>query len=329
MSFGTPYVLFGLLAVPLAAIGYWVLDRRRTRRSASWSGRALLPNTVRRPSSKLRRVPVVLFLLGLTFLLVGFARPQQVLGSVHGEEAAIVVTLDISNSMAANDVKPTRILAARNSVIRFLHKLPSKYQVALVTFSDKARLVVEPTLSHRRVIANLPDTATPLAGTAIGDAIDQSVAVTVQAVGKSTPGTPNPPGAVLLISDGQQTAVGTKPEDAAQHALVNGIPINTISVGTPRGIVEQPVKLYGGQASTRRVSVPANPTTLRNVSQVTGGKFFETASVPQLARVYENLGSHAVRGHRTRELSTTAAGVAFVFILAGIALSGLWYGRLA
>jgi Ca-activated chloride channel homolog len=329
VSFGTPYLLFGLLAVPLAAVGYWVLERRRARRSGSWSGQAMLPNTVRRPSSKLRIVPAALFLLGLTFLLVGFARPQQILSSSHGEGAAIVLTIDISNSMAADDVKPTRILAARSAAIRFLHKLPSKYRVALVTFSDKSRLVVGPTFNHGRVIANLPDTATLLAGTAIGDAINEAVAVTVQTVGKSTPGTPNPPGAVLLISDGQQTAVGTRPEDAAQHALVNGIPIDTLTVGTPRGIVQQPVKTYGGQVSTQTVPVPVNPTTLQNVSQLTGGKSLQTGSGSQLARVYQNLGSHTAHGHRTHELSAAAAVVALILILAGVLLSGLWYGRLA
>ena len=329
MSFGAPYLLFGLLLVPLAAFGYGVFERRRATRSAAWSRPALLPNMVRRPSRRPRYVPLAMFLLGLTFLLVGFARPQRTLDSVRTGAAAVVLTFDVSGSMAATDVRPTRIGAARNAAIRLLSELPSNYQVGLVTFADKVHLVVPPTFDRKSVIARLPTAVTPLAGTAIGDAINLSVAATVGAVGKSAPGYPHPPGAVVLISDGAQTDIGPQPQDAAQTALAAGVPVDTISVGTQNGVVVQPVNLSNGQASTETIPVPADGTSLQQVSQVTGGTFFPSAAGARLAKVYESLGSHTSHERTTRDLSVIAAGAAFVFMVTGIALSGLWFSRIA
>ncbi len=328
MTFAAPYMLFGLLAVPLAAVGYWVLEGRRSQRAAAWSTRAMLPNIVRRPSERLRHLPAALMLIGLTFLLVGFARPQRVLNSVRSG-ATVVLTFDVSGSMAATDVQPTRIMAAHNGAIAFLNELPSKYQVAVVTFADKVNLAVAPTFNRAKVIAGIPTTVTPLGGTAIGDAVDGSLAVAVRAVGKSHPGNPHPPAAILLISDGAQTAQGTKPQDAAAKARLAGIPVDTISVGTANGQVTQQIPLKGGQKETKKSPVPVDPTTLQVVSHLTGGQFFKAFSAQQLTQVYKNLGSHTSQAKSKHELSALATGVALIFILAGVVLSALWFRRLA
>ncbi|HWB21576.1 MAG TPA: VWA domain-containing protein [Gaiellaceae bacterium] len=328
MTFAAPYLLFTLLAVPVAAIGYLLLERRRTARASAWSTRAMMPNIVRRPSERLRYVPAALMLIGLTFLLVGFARPQRVLNSVKSG-ATVVLAFDVSGSMASSDVHPTRIMAARNGAIQFLNTLPSKYQVAVVTFADKVNLVVAPTTNRSRVIAGLPTQITPLGGTAIGDAIDGSLAVAVRAVGKSHPGNPHPPAAILLISDGSQTAQGTKPQDAAAKARLAGIPVDTISVGTANGQVTQQQKLQGGQVKTQTYPVPVDPTTLQVVSHLTGGQFFKAFSAQQLSQVYRNLGTHTSKAKSKRELSALATGIALVFILSGVVLSALWFRRFA
>ncbi len=174
----------------------------------------------------------------------------------------------------------------------------------------------------------MPDAVTPRGGTGLGDAINQSVAVAVQAVGKSVPGDPYPPAAVLLVSDGKQTNVGTNPSDAAQQALATGIPIDTLAVGTEAGTVDQPIAA-GGQTSIQTIPVPAEAATLQGVSQVTGGTFFQLGSTTDLTKVYENVGAHTSRGRAAHELSVAAAAAAFVFILAGVALSGVWFGRIA
>ena len=126
MTFASPYLLFGLIAVPLAAIGYRILEGRRTRRAAPWSRQAMLPNIVRRPERKLTYAPEALFLIGLTFLLVGFARPQRVHSNALPQAPTVVLAVDVSGSMDATDVAPTRLRAARAVAVQFLHELPAE-----------------------------------------------------------------------------------------------------------------------------------------------------------------------------------------------------------
>ena len=157
MTFADPNLLFALLAVPLAAIGYLMLERRRARRSRRWSRGALLPNIVRRRWRRFGYVPALLFLLGLIFLLVGFARPQRVLGDASAGAATVVLTFDTSGSMAADDAQPTRIRAARKVAIQFLNELPSKYRVAVVTFANKVHLAVPPTFDRKARACRAPE----------------------------------------------------------------------------------------------------------------------------------------------------------------------------
>jgi Ca-activated chloride channel homolog len=332
VTFAAPYLLFSLIAVPLAAIGYWILDRRRARRSAPWSSQAMLPNIVRRPARRLSHVPLALFLIGLTFLLVGFARPERVFDNALPQAPTIVLAFDVSGSMDATDVAPTRLQAARNVAVQFLHELPSRYRVAVITFGNKVQLVVPPTFNHSTAIAKLPKHVTPLAGTGIGDGISHSVAVIIDAAGQNGRGSLVRPGAILVLSDGGQTAGGTTPQEAAVSALVDYIPVDTVVFGTSKGIVTQPVKLNDLETSAV-FPVPVSPTTLRSVSQQTGGTFFEGSAVADsptpLKTVYRNLRTTTARGHRTHELNEAATGVALAFMLGGLALSGLWFGRVA
>jgi Ca-activated chloride channel family protein len=330
VSFASPWLLLGLAAIPLVVLGYLWLDRRRARRARAWTRPAMEPNIVREPRHGLRYVPAVLLLIGLTLLLVGFARPQHFDSTAGRGAPTIVLTFDVSGSMAADDVPPTRIQAAHAAAVRFLRALPAKYRVAVITFADKVRVLVPPTFDRRRAIAQVPDAITPKGGTGLGDAINQAVAVAVGAVGKSVPGNPYPPAAVLLVSDGKQTNVGTDPSDAAQQALSNGIPIDALAVGTDSGTVDQSITT-GGQSSIQTIPVPVDTVTLQDVAQVTGGKFFQLgATAPsRLDSVYRNVGSHTTRGRTAHELDVAVAVGALVFILAGIGLSGFWFGRIA
>jgi Ca-activated chloride channel family protein len=329
VKFAAPYMLFALVLVPAATLGYLVLEGRRTKRSATWSTPSLLPATVSRPPGPIRHVPVALFLIGLTFLLVGFARPQRSFVDRVRAGAILVLTFDVSGSMAASDVQPTRILAAREAAIQLVNRLPPQYQIAVLTFAGRVDLVVAPTTDHAKVIAGLPKTVTPLGGTAVGEAIEEAVATVTQVVGKSHPGNQHPPGAVVLLSDGAQTLPGPQPLDASEHAFLAGIPIDTISVGTPNGIVSQLVPLTDGQFAVQKIPVPVDSTALEEISQTTNGTFLNSGSSKRLNRIYKDLGSHVSRSHREHQLNRVAAGVALLFILAGVALSGLWFSRLA
>ncbi len=155
MSFAAPTLLLGLVLVPVLIVAYVFHERRRERRAAAWVNPALVPNLVHRPSPRFRHVPAVLFLLGLTLLLVGFARPQAKL-TTSREGATIVVAIDNSGSMAAADVKPTRLLNARNAMLTFLDEVPKQYRVSLITFTDHPAVLVPPTYNRKLVAAALP-----------------------------------------------------------------------------------------------------------------------------------------------------------------------------
>ena len=182
------------------------------------------------------------------------------------------------------------------------------------------------------MLAGLPTKVTPRAGTAIGDGINEAVAVVVAAAEQSGRGQLTRPGSVLVFSDGAQTAGGTSLRQAAVAALVDYIPVDTVAVGTHKGIVTQPFELNGVQTSTQ-IPVPVDPAGLRFVSQQTGGTFFQASTVAgspgSLAKVYANLHSYAASGHRKHALTGLSAGLALLSIVAAIGLSGLWFGRVA
>jgi Ca-activated chloride channel family protein len=321
MSFGSPWLLLGLLVVPLALWGYVRLERRRADRATAWSSPGLLPNMVPSRPGWRRFVPLGLFLVGLTLLLAGFARPQATI-NVPREGATVVLAVDISGSMAAKDVKPTRLVAARQAALEFVEDLPSKYRVALVTFSDHATVRVPPTYEHERVAAAFPTKAQE-EGTSLGDGIARSVLVAQRAVGRPEPGEPRLPAAILLLSDGSQTTGRIDPADAAAQARKLAVPISTVSLGTARGVLVR--KIPGG---TEQIQVPPAPATLQAVARTTGGRFFQARSAEQLKEVYEDIGSQTVQDKKKREITVATTGAATAFLLAGAVLSGIWFRRL-
>ena len=322
MSFQHPILLLVLLALP-AAIGAWLwLERRRADRAAAWSTPSLLPNMVGRAPGRRRFVPLALFLVGLTLLLVGFARPQAMLTTPR-EGATVVLAVDVSGSMGAKDVKPTRLAAADAALRQFLQDLPSKYRVSLVTFSNRPTVRVPPTYDRTLILQALP-TKAEVEGTALGDSAAAAVMVASKAVGKSKPGAPHPPAAVLLLSDGLQNTGRLRPSDAAAQARKLDVPISTISLGTPDGKVEQ--KIQGGY--TESTAVPVAPAQLQALAQVSGGRFFKAASTQQLKQVYKDLGSRLATEKKKREITAWTTLGALGFILGGAVLSGVWFRRL-
>ncbi len=155
MSFAQPLALLALVAVPLLLV-LWIGNERRRRASAArFSTLALLPNLVPRPPGRLRYIPLGLLLLALTAMIVGAARPHAHI-SVPRKEATVVLAIDVSRSMTATDVKPSRLDAARAAGDAFLAKVPSTYNIALVAFASRAFLAVPPTTDHDLVRKGLP-----------------------------------------------------------------------------------------------------------------------------------------------------------------------------
>jgi Ca-activated chloride channel family protein len=322
VSFASPVLLLGLLAAPLAVWGYLLLERRRAGRAARWSSPTLLPNMVDGDPGRRRHIPAVLFLLGLTLLLVGFARPEARLSQVR-EGATVVLAIDVSGSMGAKDVRPSRLGAAGATAVQFAHDLPHQYRIALVTFSNHAAVRLPPTYAHDEMAGALPVKPQEEA-TALGDGIDAALKVAQKAVGPNKPGSPHPPVAIVVLSDGNQNAGQRTPEVAAAEARKAGIPISTVSLGTPGGILFRP--LAGG--NTEQTAVPVQPKDLQAIAKATGGRFFAAQSAVELKQVYEDLGSRLLHEKKKREVTVAVTAVALVLILAGALLSGVWFRRL-
>lgn len=321
MSFGSPWLLLCLLAIPPAVAAYVVFDRRRAARAAAWARPELMPNLVSAEPGRRRYIPLALFLLGLTLLLVGFARPQAKVKEVR-EGATVVLGMDVSGSMAAKDVSPTRLAAADAAVAAFVHRLPGKYRAALLTFSDHVAVRVPPTYDREAILRALPVKA-QAEGTALGDGIATAVKVANKAIGPTKPGVPRPPAAILVLSDGAQNAGRIDAKTAAARARKANVPVSTVSLGTVQGVVIH--KIQGG---SERIQVPPAPTTLKAVAQATGGRFFQATSAGQLNQVYKDLGSRLVHDRKKTEMTAVAVGAALALILAGALLSGLWFRRI-
>jgi len=321
VSFSAPLLLFCLLAVPVVVAAYLWLDVRRDDRAATWASPALLPNMVSRPSAWRRHLPAGLLLVGVALLLVGFARPKATI-NVKKQEATVVIVLDISGSMASDDAPPTRLAAARAAAKRYVDKLPKGYRMSVITFSDHTTLASPPTSDLVRVRAVLDRARTGPQGTALADAVSRAVAVA-----KAVPGTKKgtrPPAVIVVFSDGGQTAGRVTPQQAAQQAKAAGIPVTAVSVGTPDGIVQQPVK--GG--FMERIQVPVKLAVLQTIARSSNGLFVAGAQAVDPTRTYSELGSRIGHQRKLVEITSAAAAGGLVFMLAGALLSGIWFRRI-
>jgi len=318
VSFQDPIALAALAVLPLVAWLWSALDRRRRRAASAFTSLALRPNLVDRSPGRLRHVPPVLFLAALAALVVGFARPHATV-RVPRHEATVVLAMDVSLSMQANDVKPTRMIAAQRAATAFVDRVPDTYSVALVGFGSRAYVAVPPTRDRglvRQAIANL----TPGEGTAIGDAV--ALAARLGARQRSVDGVV-PPESVLLLSDGAPDGGRTQTAAAVKQAKALHVPVSTVLLGTANGIVER--KVTGGY--TAQVRVPPSPGTLRLIARQTGGVFFRATSAKALDTVYRHLATRV--GHRTesREVTDVFALGALVLLVAGGVFSVLRFRR--
>ena len=319
MSFASPLILWGLLLIPLALLGYWLVQRRRIKYAARFTNLDLLANVVDASPGRRRHVPAVLALAALTALVVAMARPQAVV-AVPREEATVVLTMDGSASMTATDVAPTRLDAAKSAASTFLDGLPDRFRVGLVSFSNSTRVLEEPTDDHEAVRSSL-ETIQGEVGTAIGDAIRDSIALAPRDENGERSG--ETLFAVLLLSDGKNSA-GVEPLAVLDEAKEAGVPIHTIALGTEEGTVEIP-NAYG---ELQPYPVPPDPETLRQIAEETGGRFFEAPTEADLEAVYEEIGSQVSYEDEERELTAAFAAAGALFLLIGGSLSALWFGRI-
>jgi Ca-activated chloride channel family protein len=319
MSFAWPAALLGLLLVPALGALVWAADRRRRRAAARFGTPALVASSLPRRPGRRRLVPFALALAALAVLVAGLARPYAAL-SVPRREATVILALDTSRSMTATDVQPSRLAAALEAAGTFLDAVPASYSVGVVSFSTTAQVVLPPTTDREQARAALRELRLG-SGTAIGAAITRSVAAARPGVPAGSPPAEDAvPATVLLLSDGAQTVGGVTPAAAAAQARRQGVPVNTVALGTKDAVVEVP--LPGGLK--QRVTVPPDPRTLRAVAQGTGGRFYEAPDAGRLQEVYAELGSRL--GHRDQRTEVTAAfaGAGAALLLLASGLSMLW-----
>ena len=318
MSFEWPLALLALLVVPALAAAYVMRERRRTSFAARFATPALLPNVIDRAPGWRRHLPPAVMLAALAALLVGVARPHASV-SVPREEATVLLALDVSASMTATDVRPSRLAAARRAAERFVRDVPEKFQVGVVSVASRAVAVVPPTADRETIRAGLASLR-PGEGTALGDAIALSLELARRA---GAPGRPRPPAAILLISDGAQTVGRTTAAAAARRARALRTPVYTVAVGTPNGQIER--TLTGGYREITRV--PPDPRTLQRVAATSGGEFFTAPDDKRLSRVYERLASRLGKRKQRREITDAFSAAGAVLLLLGATASTLWFRR--
>jgi Ca-activated chloride channel family protein len=343
MSFERPWLLLSLLVIPMAIWLYVLSERRRMRYAIRFTNLDVLAS-VAGGAFRRRYVPLALFLLALAAACVATARPQEST-LVARDRATVILVLDVSRSMQSRDVKPTRIGAATEAVRAFLDRVPARLQVGLIAFAGDPAVAAPPTTDHALVRKSL-DTIQwfpSFGGTAIGDALAAAVQLGQQAVGgqngnlasiaTTTPDTQTRGlVSILFLSDGAQTRGALEPLQGADRAKAAGIPVYTVALGTPNGTLDFGGNGGGGFPGSgfggRRVPVPPDPETLRQIAERTGGQFFAARDAKSLQTAYKKLGSQLGRKPGKSEI-TFAFLIAAAGLLVGAGLlSALWSPRL-
>jgi Ca-activated chloride channel homolog len=317
MTFASPLVLLALLAIPLLIHWYTGQQRRRARAAEAFVTPALTTSVAPRRPRWRRHLPMLAFVLALAVLIVAAARPQRSV-AVPVTDGAIMLANDVSSSMQATDVAPSRLGAARHAASVFVVRVPSRDQVGLLEFAKTPVVLQSPTTDHSLVQAALARLRSS-GGTAMGDAILSAVREL-----KSLPpvGGKRPPGAIVLISDGASN-VGSDPLAAARQAAAAHIPIYTVALGTPNG----KVTIRRGSSSVT-VYVPPSPQELAQVASLSGGRTFTAADTAGLSAVYAHLAAQLGHKHVKHEITASFAGGGLVLLLLGSVLSLRWFGRL-
>ncbi len=335
MSFASPFFLLALLLVPVVlGLALWV-DRRRARYAVAFTNLDLLASVatqIRRPWR--RWIPLALFLLALAAASTALARPRSTV-SVTSNQATVVLLVDVSGSMRASDVKPTRIGAAQHAMDVFAEKVPKRVKIGLVSFSSGPDVLVTPT-TDRDVLLEGIDLLSPNGGTALGDGIGVAVQVVKSAVSDAPRGKDGKlPGAIVVLSDGAQTRGVLTPMQGAARARDAGIRVFTVVLGTNHGTLGfGPFGGYGfgggfgGGGGGRRFPVRPDPVTLAAIAQATDGRSFRATTAEKVDSIYQELGQSIAHHNANREVSSWFAGLAALLLVGSLGAARITGERL-
>jgi Ca-activated chloride channel family protein len=304
-----------LLVLPVGLVVFALVDAgRKPSRRMRFSSLDLFDGLAVRPSFLKQVVPLVLVVLALSAGSIAAARPAYE-ETDKSEKAVVVLAIDVSLSMSATDVAPSRIEVAKKSAIRFVDNAPTDTLIGVVAFDSAAQQIISATDNRdavRRVISRLE----PGTGTAIGEAIFASLDTITTAADAGD--VEKAVGTIILLSDGT-TTTGRPDNEAAAAAQARGVKVNTIAFGTPDGTVVTP----DGQT----VPVPPDEQALKNIADIARGESFTATTEDALAKIYDSLGSSIVRNTVTREASGLFALSAVLLVFVAAVLSQRWYRR--
>ena len=316
VGFLDPGRLWLLLGVAALVGVYVAVQRRRQAYALRFTNLDLLASVAPRRPGWRRHVAAAVYLLALTTLVLGFARPT-VDTRVPRERATVMLAIDTSLSMEATDVSPSRLEAAKTAAVSFLDQVPDTVNVGLVSFNAAATVRVPPT-TDRLAVRDAIESLELDERTAIGEAIFAGLGA-LDTVPPAEDGT-EVPAAIVVMSDG--TTTSGRPDSAGAAAAIDqGVPVSTIAFGTDRGFIQIP-----GEAGF--VPVPVDTAALSAIAEATGGRFYEATSEGELRDVYATIGSSV--GFTTEETEVTSwfVGAALLALFAAGGVSLAWFSRL-
>lgn len=322
MNFLQPNRLLSLIGVAVLLIAYLLAQRQRKVYATRLASAEMLDSVVPKRTSWRRHANALVTALALSALCVAFAQPTRVV-RVPRERATVIVAIDVSLSMGAADVDPTRLQAAQVAANRFIDELPPTLNVGIVSFAGTAAVLVSPT-TDRQAAHRAIDGLKLAESTAIGEAIFTSLDALLNV--PSDGSNELPPARIVLLSDGA-TTVGRSDLEAANKALEVEIPVSTIAFGTRDGFI-----LYDDPATPQieaeMIGVPVGGDSLQQIAGVTQGAFFSASSSLELDAVYSDIGSAIGYEDVDREITDWFVGGALGLLALGTALSLFWFQRM-
>jgi Ca-activated chloride channel family protein len=305
MSFASPLMLLALAALPALAAAYARFRARPGRYSARFPGVPVLAGVVATRPRWRRHLPAAVAALALAALAIALARPHATV-AVPVERASVVLVTDVSRSMLATDVEPSRLEAARGAAEAFLDGVPDELRVGAVAFSTTPLSTVSPTHDRESVQSQLASLDAN-GGTATGDGLAEALRLV------DTEGDRRPPAAVILLSDGETTR-GRDPVDVARDARRQSVPIHTVALGTSAAMIPDGTGGY--------LPVPPDPETMEEIARASGGESFDVDDADELDSIYERLGSQIATRPEKREITAgfAAGGMALLLAACGLGL---------
>ena len=333
MTFEWPLMLLSLLLIPVFVYVYFRVQRRRQQIVENMGSLGFVQDAGGRRIGRRRHVPPVLFLTGLAILLVALARPNAVV-ALPGLESTVILSFDVSGSMSATDMEPTRLEAAKAAARDFVGRQPSNVSIGVVAFSDGGISVQAPTKDQDTILAAI-DRLTPQRGTSVGSGILASLnaialdrgEVPITGGDPLTPvPTPTPvpqgtfvPAAVVLLTDGENTT-NPDPLEAALTAAQQGVRVYTIGVGSPTGTTLT--------VNEFTVFTQLNEPVLQQIASMTDGMYFNAQSAEDLHEIYDNLDVRVIVRPEKTEITSIFTGASILLMLLGGVFSLLWFSRL-